>query len=171
MSLKSNREKRNQELFAIIKKLQTDNLLGDAEINYLEFRWFKSFLWMDKAAVAHKTMHYAMRLVMSIGTILIPVLTANDLDFRFLTLSIGLIVAISTAIEELFKYKDYWYHHRIDAELLRSEGWQFFQKIGHYKEYSSHREAFPIFATRIEEISQSSVDSFICKIIQSKDDK
>jgi hypothetical protein len=151
--------------------LQINSLgLSESEFKYLKLRWLKSFLWMDGAAVFHKFMHYFMRLAMAIGAVLIPTLvSANNSTFQNYILAIGLIVAISTAIEELFRYKDYWYHHRTNAELLRSEGWQFFQLVGNYKEYSSHKEAFSSFATRIETIAQSSVDSFLNKIIQEKE--
>jgi hypothetical protein len=116
-------------------------------------------------------MHYIMRLIMAIGGVFIPVMiSANNPDFRATTLVIGLVVAISTVIEELFRYKDYWYHHRTNAEFLRSEGWQFFLKIGRYENYLSHKDAFNAFAKRIEAIEQSRVDAFLSKIIQDKED-
>jgi hypothetical protein len=162
---------RNYEIIDYVNNLQIDNLgLSESEINYLKLRWLKSFLWMDRAAVVHKFMHYFMRLIMAVGAVLIPTLvSANNSSFQNYILAVGLIVAISTAIEELFRYKDYWYHHRTNAELLRSEGWQFLQRVGHYEKYLNHKEAFPYFATRIETIAQSSVDSFLSKIIQEKE--
>lgn len=169
---RSGKKDRNQELIDYVKNLHQDNLgLDKNEIDYLESRWLTSFLWMDNAAVVHKNMHYVMRLIMAVGGVLMPVLvSANNPDYRNLTLGIGLVVAISTAIEELFRYKDYWYHHRTNAEFLRSEGWQFFLKIGRYEKCLSHKAAFADFAKRIEAIEQSSVDSFLSKIIQDKED-
>ncbi|WP_404790229.1 DUF4231 domain-containing protein [Altericista sp. CCNU0014] len=169
---KAKKEKvRNHEIIDYVNNLQTNNLgLSESEIIYLRLRWLKSFLWMDRAAVVHKFMHYFMRLIMAVGAVLIPTfVSANNSRLQNYILAIGLIVAISTAIEELFRYKDYWYHYRTNAELLRSEGWQFFQLVGNYKEYLSHKEAFSSFATRIETIAQSSVDSFLSKIIQEKE--
>jgi Protein of unknown function (DUF4231) len=166
------RKARNQEIIDYVDNLNEDSLgLSKYEIDYLKSRWLKSFLWMDNAAVAHKTMHYIMRLIMAIGGVFIPVMiSANNPDFRATTLVIGLVVAISTAIEELFRYKDYWYNHRTNAEFLRSEGWQFFLKIGRYEKYLSHKDAFNAFAKRIEAIEQSRVDAFLSKIIQDKED-
>jgi hypothetical protein len=165
------KKSRNYEIIDYVYNLNADGLgLSKSEFKYLKLRWLKSFLWMDRAAVFHKFMHYFMRLVMAVGAVLIPTLvSANNSIFQNYILAIGLMVAISTAIEELFRYKDYWYHHRTNAELLRSEGWQFFQLVGNYKKYLSHKEAFSSFATRIEAIAQSSVDSFLSKIIQEKE--
>jgi hypothetical protein len=172
MDLKKKRKPaRNQEIIDYVNNLHADSLdLRANEIDYIKSRWLKLFLWMDKAAVDHKLMHYIMRLIMAIGGVFVPVLvSANNPSFRLSTLGIGLIVAISTAIDELFRYKDYWYHHRTNAELLRSEGWQFFQKIGRYEKCLDYKEAFPTFAQRIEMIAQSSVESFLSNIIQEKE--
>jgi hypothetical protein len=166
---------RNVELIIRIERLHEDSLgLSHSEIIYLEDRWLRLFLWMDKAALVHKNIYYIVRLTIAIGAIIIPVLVSiNNPYFYLLTLLIGTIVPVCIAIEELFKFKDYWHYFRTNAELLRSEGWQFLQQVDRCQRMSSNcqeiQEIFNDFSERVEFIAQSSVVLFSNKIIQKND--
>lgn len=85
-------------------------------------------------------------------------------------------VAITAAIEQFYKSGERWRNYRRSAELLKSQGWQFFQLSGTYSAYADetgqgHRKAFPDFAGRIEEIIYSDVEGYISQIAQPKASK
>jgi hypothetical protein len=80
---------------------------------------------------------------------------------KLLTVALSAIVTSSAAIDEFFGFSDRWYSYRRSVELLKSQGWQFFQLSGAYQEYKSHEMAFPVFAERIEAIIQRDVEVYV----------
>jgi len=83
---------------------------------------------------------------------------------QFVTVLLSLIVAVSAAIEEFFHFGERWRHFRRTAELLKGEGWSFFQLTGTYQKYASHADAYPVFAGRVEEAFQNELEIFITKV-------
>ncbi len=77
---------------------------------------------------------------------------------------ISLIVAITTAVDGFFQYGERWRLYRRTSEQLKAEGWQFFQSIGDYQDMT-HAVAYPVFATRVEEILQQDLEVFMKKKI------
>ncbi len=81
------------------------------------------------------------------------------------------LVAICAAIDQFFKYGDRWRHYRRSVELLKSDGWQFFQLTGPYAIYArkgGHEEAFALFANQVESIIRSDVEGYINQIAAPK---
>lgn len=81
------------------------------------------------------------------------------------------LVAICAAIDQFFKYGDRWRHYRRSVELLKSDGWQFFQLTGPYAIYAKkggHEEAFALFANQVESIIRSDVEGYINQIAAPK---
>jgi hypothetical protein len=57
-----------------------------------------------------------------------------------------LLVATSAAIEEFFHFGERWRHYRRSVELLKAEGWKFFELAGVYGvEGKGHAAACPAF--------------------------
>ncbi len=88
----------------------------------------------------------------------------------FSGLGLSQLVAILAAVDQLFKFGDRWRHYRSTAELLKMQGWQFFELSGPYITYAQtgHKEAFPAFANQIEEIIQSDVEGYVSQIASQK---
>ena len=86
----------------------------------------------------------------------------------WLTILIGLVVAISAAIEGFFRFGERWRHYRRTVELLKIEGWLFFQLSGPYQSIQTHAQAYPAFAARAEEIIRSDVEAYITEIAKEK---
>ena len=77
-------------------------------------------------------------------------------------------MAISAAVEEFFRYGERWQHYRRTAELLKMEGWHFFQLSGPYRRFDSHAEAYRAFAARVEDIIQPSVEVYFSEVASEK---
>lgn len=88
-----------------------------------------------------------------------------------LALVLSQVVAICAAIDQFFKYGDRWRHYRRSVELLKSDGWQFFQLTGLYAAYAKkggHEAAFALFANQVENIIHSDVEGYISQIAAPK---
>jgi hypothetical protein len=78
-------------------------------------------------------------------------------------------VAVSVAVEEFFHFGERWRHYRRSVELLKIEGWQFFQLSGPYKSHAKHADALKVFAERVEDTIKHEVDVYITEVVKEKE--
>lgn len=161
------------EMESIIEKLDLD----DSQNRFMRSRWLDQVLWMEGKAAKSQKPYYMLRLIVIIGGIIVPALVSLQFDpsvqiiIRWITFGLSLCVAISAAIEGFFHYGERWQHYRSTVELLKSEGWQFFQMSGNYRNYASHSKAYPEFAERVENILRQDVQVYIRDIAKEKENK
>lgn len=74
-------------------------------------------------------------------------------------------MTIASAVEELFNLGECWRNYRNTAELLKIEGWRFFQLSGPYGRRKSLAEAYEKFAASVEEIIRRDVHIYISDIL------
>ena len=147
--------------------------LGDFRKTALRGRWLDQMQWMSNKARKVKKWHYALRLTAIIGGLLVPALVNVELGdmHKFVITVVSLLVAISTAVEEFCRYGEQWQHYRQNSEALRTEGWQFVQLVGNYanEQYPKHEDAYPKFASRVEEIIQREVGVYVTEVLGKKE--
>jgi len=137
---------------------------------FLQSRWLDQLLWVEGRADHNRNRYYLWRLSTIIGGVIVPALVTLNLTgsagavVRWATFAVSLLVAVSAAVEGFFRYGERWRHYRRTAELLKTEGWQFFQMTGHYRGHSTHASAYPLFASRVEDILQQDVDAYITTV-------
>jgi hypothetical protein len=142
---------------------------------FLRLRWLDQMLWAERRAGEARNRYYALRLMAIIGGVMVPALVGLQLGpdgakvMSWVILAISLTVAIALAVESFFRWGERWTHYRRMAELLKSEGWLFFQLAGPYQEPGTHAQAYPGFAGRIEAIVAADVDAFIAQMKPDKD--
>ena len=66
-------------------------------------------------------------------------------------------------------FGDRWYSDRKAVELMKSQGWQFLELSGAYREYEDRSEVFPVFADQIESIIQRDVELYVTEGIRQKE--
>jgi hypothetical protein len=160
-----------QELGSVIDTLE----LAELQKHFLRSRWLDQVIWMEGKANHARSWYYVLRLTAIIGGVMIPALVSLNIGglaaawIRWTVFVISLVVAISVALEEFFRYGDRWRHYRQAVETLKSEGWRFFQLAGAYRRYSTHNEAYPRFANIVEEISQQDVQAYVSQIVDDKE--
>ncbi len=148
--------------------------LGDTQKHILISRWLDQVLWMEGKANAARTRYYFLRLTAIVGGVIVPALVGINLQgpisevLRWIIFGVSLVVAITNATEGFFNYGERWRHYRNTVELLKSEGWQFFQLSGRYNRRNSHSQAYESFASRVEEILQRDVEAYISEIVREK---
>ena len=137
---------------AKFRELIKDLELGDLKRNeYLNARWLKYVEWWDARARKAKWKYQALRSAVVVGGALIPTLVAlrelklSDADWVFAVGSIvvSLVIAICAGLESLFGFGDIWREKRNAAEVIKSEGFSFLERIGKYQG-KTHAEAYEI---------------------------
>jgi hypothetical protein len=165
-------ERMRDEMDKLIAALE----LPELNKQFLQARWLEQVIWMDEKAWGSVRWYYILRLTTIIGGVIVPALVSLNMGggtaalVQTLTFGVSLLVALSAAVEEFFHYGERWRHYRRTAELLKSEGWQFFQLSGPYVQ-QTHAQAYPAFATRVEELSREEVDVYMTQVVREKREK
>lgn len=140
--------------------------ITDVQRDMLRARWLDQVVYMSAKADEARRRYYRLRVVGVIGGVLVPALISLSLayDFTWLrvaTFIVSLLVAVVVAAETLYRYGDRWRHFRRNAELLKSEGWQYLMQIGPYRKMKDADQGFKEFSTRVEAILQEDVQGYM----------
>ncbi|MCC5663832.1 DUF4231 domain-containing protein [Nostoc sp. CHAB 5784] len=170
----------NEFLKEEFNKLFEGMKLGDVQKHFLRSRWLDQVLWMEGKANFSRDRHYLLRITTIVGGVILPALVSLNINTTlqvnnrardviiWSTFGLSQIVAISAAIEEFFHYGERWRHYRRTVESLKSQGWQFSQLTGPYRNYTSHEQAFNLFAGNVEDIIQRDVEIYSTQVVQEK---
>lgn len=159
-----------QDLGALIDAVE----LPDLQKRFLRMRWLDQMLWAERRAGQARDRYYALRVIAIVGGVIVPTLVSLNIQGElksvagWITFVISLTVAISLAVEGFFRWGERWTHYRRMAEMLKSEGWMFFQLAGPYQAPGTHAGAYPEFAKRVEAIVAADVDVFIAQVVREK---
>ena len=160
---------------AILRRLvETLDLKDPARREYLEARWLKYVEWWDSRAWNAKWRYFTLRSAVVIGGALIPALVGlRELNvwarhawiFSLASIVASLVVAICAGLESLFGFGDIWREKRKAAELIKSEGFRFFQLIGDYSQPDkTHADLYPAFAENVERIIQGEIGDYVLAV-------
>jgi hypothetical protein len=144
--------------------------LSELRRQFLRSRWLDQLVWVEGRATHNRDRYFFWRLITIIGGVLVPALVTLQLNgtattwITWMTFGVSLLVAISAAVEGFFRYGERYRHYRRTAELLKTEGWQFLQLTGHYRRHIAHATAYPLFASRVEDILQQDVNAYITTV-------
>jgi Protein of unknown function (DUF4231) len=142
---------------------------------FLRRRWLDQVGWLEKRAASSQRWYNRLRLITIVGGVIIPALVGLNISgdaserIQWTVFGLGLVVALAAAIEGFFHFSDRWPHYRRTAELLKSEGWQFFQLSGPYASSGSHTGAYPLFAAQVEALIQRDVDVYFTAVVAEQD--
>ena len=159
------------ELERIIEKLDLEPLKKE----FLRLRWLDQVLWMEERANNAKIRYYILRLTTIVGGVIIPALISlrvpSEKAIPIITsvvFVVSLLVAISAALEGFLRSGEQWRHYRMMVELLKNEGWLFFQLSGRYHQYIIHDNAYATFARRVERWNRLDVGEYITEVARDK---
>jgi len=150
--------------------------LSDLRKRMLKSRWLDQVIWMEGRGNQARNWYYRLRLTAIIGGILIPIcVTVGQVStlgwMAWVATGLGALVAIASAVEAFFHYGERWRNYRNTVELLKIEGWQFFQLSGPYSRRKSHNHAYEKFAARVEEIIHRDVQMYISEVVGEREAK
>lgn len=161
-------------------RVEMDKLIASLDLpelnkEFMRARWLELVVWMDGKAQESVWWYRRLRLATIIGGVIVPALVSLNFSsemqglIQAITFIVSLVVAMSAAVEEFFRYGERWRHYRRMTESLKSEGWQFLQLSGSYTN-QTHIQAYPAFAGRVEEMSREEVESYITQVFTGKKD-
>ena len=161
-------------------RVELDRLIASLDLpelnkEFMRARWLELIVWMDGKAQHSVWWYRRLRLATIIGGVIVPALVSLNIGsdmqslVQTLTFVVSLVVALSAGVEEFFRYGERWRHYRRMTEALKSEGWQFLQLSGAYV-HQTHAQAYPAFATRVEELSREEVETYITQVFKDKKD-
>jgi hypothetical protein len=165
---------RSERMLATLEKLP----LAEWQRDFVRDRWWDQINWMDATARRCQRWHRSLRMILIVCGVITPALVSATFGsssdgsadlVRAAAIAAGLMVAVSTAAEELFRFGPRWRHYRQTSEQVRSEGWMFITLSGPYRRYGTHGEAFRTFARNVEEAFQQDVDAFITNVFREND--
>lgn len=162
---KNYNEQLKQDFGRMINSLDIQELQKD----YLKSRWLDQVVWMENRANSMRDRHRWFRLTTIIASAIVPILVTINFNqdpkldkwLKVATVGLSAIVTVSSAIEVFYQFGDRWYSYRKSTELLKSQGWQFFQLSGSYRTYKTHAEALPLFTDQVEQIIQHDVELYV----------
>lgn len=141
--------------------------LDDAQKDRLNKRWLHYVLWWDERARKNKWKYHTLRTVMIVGGATVPALIGANVasperaqGLHALAAAISLLVAISAGLEGLFGFGEIWREKRAAAEILKVQGWRFFQLIKPFAA-KTHKEAYPDFADAVETMIEHEVKDYL----------
>ena len=147
----------------VIKKLDLD----DDQKDRVQKRWLHYVLWWDTRASKNKWKYHVLRSTVIIGGAAVPALVSVHVAdaelatrLHILTVVISLLVAVCAGLEGLFGFGEIWREKRAAAEILKIQGWRFFQLIKPFAG-KSHKEVFPDFADAVETMIEHEIKDYL----------
>lgn len=132
-------------------------------------RWLRYVLWWDSRASRAKWKYHLLRGAVVIGSLAVPVLLALSQmkqlanytwPLTVASISASFIVAVCAGLESLFGFGDIWREKRDACELIKSEGYSFFQQSGSYED-QGYQKVYPQFASNVEKLIRSEIKEYL----------
>ena len=167
-------EVNREELEKVINQLTT---VDEVHKQFLKNRWLHHVMLSSRRAQDSYRKYHILRSIVVIGGVLIPTLVSLNINqsssesssvIRWITVGLGLLVAISAALEGIFRFGDVWREEQRATELLLSEGWRFFQLSGQYSKKRNHHTAYAYFAAQVESLILREVESYLATAKEQK---
>ena len=138
----------HEHMRAEMDKLIASLDLPELNKEFMRARWLELVIWMDGKAQESVWWYRRLRLATIIGGVIVPALVSLNVSsdassdvastIAWTTFALSLLVATAVSVEGFFRYGERWRHYRRTAELMKSQGWQFFELSG---------RSFPRFPT------------------------
>jgi hypothetical protein len=146
--------------------------LKESQKQFVKDRWLSYVVYWDQRAKASKTKYFILKTVVIVGSVITPALIGtvalpNLLQAResvtnpiqWIAFGLSLLVGLAAALEEFFRHGEIWREKRAAGEILKCEGWRFFQLAGKYKG-KTHHGAFPDFASNVEDMIEHEIKDY-----------
>jgi len=164
-----------------LKTLMSGVNLSDAKANeYINARWLKYVEWWDWRSRESKRKYQALKTAVIVGSALIPALVGlrelkqfGEYAWIFSVASIlaSLVVAICASLESLFGFGEIWREKRMSAELIKSEGFSFLQLSGVYAPFTTHQDAYKLFAQNVEDPIRHEIKDYVVAVTPKTTEK
>ena len=130
----------------------------DKQEHYLQNRWQDQEEYHAKKATRYKRWHLGLQVMVALGAVSVPVLLGITSVPKVAPTLLSLLVAIATAIENVFHFGENWRSFRYVSETLKRERFLFEVGAGPYK---SSKTALLRFVENCESVINAEVKRFM----------
>lgn len=135
------------EASAVDGELPDDGLARRHEWRRLE----DQLAWYGRRSRECRRRHKGLRVVQVVFAASIPLISLADLSWsRWLTATLGAMIAVLEAVEQINQFGPLWIQYRATAESLKHEKFLLLAGAGPYRELA-RGEALRLLAERVEE--------------------
>ncbi len=155
------------------QKMINTSDLEDHEQLVVKTSWLEYLYSCDKGAWNGWWNHHIFSIIIIVLGVLIPLLDNSDVETKILGVCfgpagiLGLIIAIATGLSAHWQFESKWKHYRLQAEIMRAEGEDYFALSNKYEKYGNHKEALKEFIGVVTLFKRKEVEVYI----KSKEDK
>ncbi|NOU20345.1 MAG: DUF4231 domain-containing protein [Methyloglobulus sp.] len=168
-----------QDKFILVEPSKLQELIAGLDLDnpkqkeYIEARWLNYVLWWDSRARLAKNRYFSLRGAVVVSGAALPVLVGlrevaqlQEVAWLFgiASVIVSFVIAVCAGLESLCSYGDIWREKRAAAELIKSEGFSFFQLTGEYAQFKTQQEAYPLFARNVEELIRREIHDYIIAV-------
>jgi len=116
--------------------------------NYIKERYTDQMEWYASKARFNKSRYQNMQLLIIISSVITPVLIGFNYEiFRYISVILTILIAISSGASKLYKYHENWMNYRTTRENLKKEKYYYDFKIDGY---SLANDPEGLFVKRVE---------------------
>ncbi len=161
-------EKEISETIDLLKGPLTEN-----QILFIKKRWLHQVVYWDQRSKASRFKYFRLRAVTIGSSVAIPVFTSlaiiysTQKVFSIIATILAAVVASAAAWEGIANYGQIWIEKRRAAELLKVEGWLFFELADRYSK-GSYADNFPSFASSVENLIAKEIGEYVAVFDTSK---
>lgn len=165
---------------AFTEVLKTCSLTGRSKL-ILRERFLNLYNHYEKKYKQTNILHNSSRIIVTVGSIIIPALLTldNEISERSLTsqsiyyatFSLSLLVTLTNSLAELMQISKKYYTYATVKESLRTEGWSFLALSGKYKNFTDHSECWRKFVNKTEKMNTSAISSNLILSVQKHDEQ
>jgi len=147
--------------------------MEDGQKLVLKTAWLEYLKSCDKNAWNGWWNHHIFSIFIIVISVLIPLLDNSTSEITVLGVEfgpagiLGLVIAIATGISAHWQFESRWRHYRLQTEIMRAEGEDFFALSNKYSKYQNHKEALKEFIGIVTLFKRKEVEVYI----KTKDDE
>ena len=104
--------------------------------------------WYDRKSYYNQTAFKSLKVLTIVSAAVIPVLSFFP-DLRWITATVGVVIAVSEGIQQINQYNANWISYRSTCEVLKHEKFLYLAVAG---PYSTATNAHTLLAERIESL-------------------
>jgi hypothetical protein len=148
--------------------------LSDFQKQHIKERWLAMVVRWDNRAAECKWKYFLLRSIVVIGGVALPALIGSTAmptlinikgsqvnTIQWVAFGLSLLVGVAAALEGLFRHGEIWRDKRAAEEMLSSEGWRYFERIGSKYKGMTHSKTYAEFALTIEDMIVHEIKGYL----------
>jgi hypothetical protein len=158
-----NGRKYSDTVSSVLEMIELDEVYKEC----FKKRFINEVVYYEKTSTLITWIYNTFLIISTIGGLSVPILLSlyngNDSSQRTiynLTLGIASTVTISNGIIKAFRLDSKFLFFMITFDKLKSEGWQYLQLTGKYKDYMDYNEAYEHFSNEVEQLQRKQHDQY-----------